>query len=88
MAVVACKYRFTIFIIILLVYIVMINNYFVCYYKFIIDIFIQTITDSQNGDALLCIYYINDRLHVNKQTMCKKKKKKKIAEDVDHLPIQ
>ena len=26
-------------------------------------------TDSQNGDALLCIYYINDRLHVNKQTM-------------------
>ena len=27
-------------------------------------------TDSQNGDALLCIYYINDRLYVNKQTMC------------------
>ena len=27
-------------------------------------------TDSQNGDALSCTYYINDRLHVNKQTMC------------------
>ena len=28
-------------------------------------------TDSQNGDALLCIYYINDRLHVNKQMQIK-----------------